>query len=123
MIKDNGTGQFLTELSVEQNLTFGYATQIFAEKEVKFGDGQKQSLRLLRTDGRYSNLALMLSDQNPYTNRIQILYLYRHPDMMSVLIHRHEQWQTVGMFFLWMQSLFAESLQDAPEQTTRQLFR
>ena len=36
MIKDNGTGQFLTELSVEQNLTFEYADKIFAEKEVKF---------------------------------------------------------------------------------------
>jgi len=72
MIKDNGTGQFLTELSVEQDLTFDYATQIFAEKEVKFGEGQKQTLGLLRTDGRYTNLALILSDQNPYTTKAAI---------------------------------------------------
>jgi len=51
MIKDNGTGQFLTELSVEQNLTFKYANKIFADKDVKFGMGQKQSLGLIRPDG------------------------------------------------------------------------
>jgi ATP-dependent DNA helicase RecG len=72
MIKDNGTGQFLTELSVEQNLTFGYANKIFSEKEVKFGDEQKQSLGLIRTDGRYTNLALILSDQCPYTTKAAI---------------------------------------------------
>jgi len=72
MIKDNGTGQFLTELSIEQNLTFDYANKTFAEKEVKFGENQKQSLGLIRPDGRYSNLALILSDQCPYTTKAAI---------------------------------------------------
>ncbi|MCL1843689.1 MAG: putative DNA binding domain-containing protein [Defluviitaleaceae bacterium] len=73
MIKDNGTGQFLTELSVEQNLTFEYANKIFAEKDVKFGEGQKQTLGLIRTtDGRYTNLAYILSDQNSYTTKVAI---------------------------------------------------
>ena len=72
MIKDDGMGQFLTELSIEQNLTFEYADKIFAEKEIKFGDGQKQSLGLIRTDGRYTNLALILSDQCPYTTKVAI---------------------------------------------------
>ena len=72
MIKDNGTGQFLTELSVEQNLTFDYADRIFADKDVKFGAGQKQSLGLIRPDGRYTNLALILSDQCPYTTKAAI---------------------------------------------------
>jgi len=72
MIKDNGTGQFLTELSVEQNLTFEYANKIFTEKEVMFGMGQKQSLGLIRADRRYTNLALILSDQCPYTTKVAI---------------------------------------------------
>ena len=72
MIKDNGAGQFLTELSIEQNLTFDYADKTFAEKEVKFGENQKQSLGLIRSDGRYSNLALILSDQSPYTTKTAI---------------------------------------------------
>ena len=72
MIKDNGTGQFISELSIEQNLTFEYADRIFAEKDVKFGKEQKQSLGLFLPDGRYNNLALILSDQCPYTTKAAI---------------------------------------------------
>jgi len=72
MIKDNGIGQFITELSIEQNLTFDYAGRVFTEKDVKFGQQQKQSLGLIRPDGRYTNLALILSDQCPYTTKAAI---------------------------------------------------
>jgi len=72
MIKDNGSGQFISELSIEQNLTFEYADKVFKEKDVKFGKEQKQSLGLIRPDGRYSNLALILSDQCPYTTKAAI---------------------------------------------------
>jgi len=72
MIKDNGAGQFISELSIEQNLTFEYADNVFAEKDVKFGREQKRSLGLIRLDGRYSNLALILSDQCPYTTKAAI---------------------------------------------------
>jgi len=72
MIKDNGTGQFIAELSIEQDLTFEYADKVFEEKDVKFGEEQKQSLGLIRPDGRYTNLALILSDQCPYTTKTAI---------------------------------------------------
>jgi len=72
MIKDNGTGQFIAELSIEQELTFEYADKVFAERDVKFGIEQKRSLGLIRPDGRYTNLALILSDQCPYTTKAAI---------------------------------------------------
>ena len=72
MIKDNGAGQFISELSIEQDLTFKYADKIFADKSVQFGQQQKQSLGFLRPDGRYTNLALLLSDQCPYTTKAAI---------------------------------------------------
>ena len=72
MIKDNGAGQFISELSIEQSLTFDYAGKIFAGKGLQFGRQQKQSLGLLRPDGRYTNLALVLSDQCPYTTKAAI---------------------------------------------------
>jgi ATP-dependent DNA helicase RecG len=72
MIKDNGAGQFISELSIEQDLTFEYADRIFSEKEVAFGTRQKQSLGLIRADGRYTNLALIVSDQCPYTTKAAI---------------------------------------------------
>jgi len=72
MIKDNGIGQFITELSIEQNLTFEYADKVFTDKDIQFGQQQKQSLGLIRPDGRYTNLALILSDQCPYTTKAAI---------------------------------------------------
>ena len=72
MIKDNGFGQFIAELSIEQNLTFEYAEKFFNGSDVKFGQQQKQSLGLIRPDGRYTNLALILSDQCPYTTKAAI---------------------------------------------------
>ena len=72
MIKDNGIGQFITELSIEQNLSFEQADDIFVEKDVKFGYEQKRSLGLIRHDGRFTNLALILSDQCPYTTKAAI---------------------------------------------------
>ena len=72
MIKDNSAGQFISDLSIEQNLTFEYADQIFSGKEIKFGQQQKQSLGLIHPDGRYTNLALLLSDQCPYTTKAAI---------------------------------------------------
>ena len=72
MIKDNGAGQFTADLSIEQNLTFEYAGKVFSDKDIKFRQQQKQSLGLLRPDGRYTNLALILSDQCPYTTKAAI---------------------------------------------------
>lgn len=72
MIKDNGMGQFISELSIEQGLTFEYANRIFTEKDVAFGEQQKRTLGLIRPDGRFANLALILSDQCPYTTKAAI---------------------------------------------------
>jgi len=72
MIKNNGADQFISELSIDQNLTFEYTGKIFSEKDVKFGLQQKQSLGLIHTDSRYTNLALILSDQCPYTTKAAI---------------------------------------------------
>jgi len=65
-------GRFIAELSIEQELTFEYAGKVFSEKDVLFGDRQKQSLGLIRPDGRYTNLALILSDQCPYSTKAAI---------------------------------------------------
>jgi ATP-dependent DNA helicase RecG len=72
MIKDNGSGHFIAELSIEQNLAFDSADKVFSEKDIRFGDSQKQSLGLLRSDGRHTNLALILSDQCPYSTKAAI---------------------------------------------------
>lgn len=72
LIHENDSEKFIESLSMEQSLTFSYAAKVFEEKNVQFGETQKQSLGLLRTDGRYSNLALLLSDQCPYSTKVAI---------------------------------------------------
>jgi ATP-dependent DNA helicase RecG len=72
LIKDNSAEHYLDGLSIEQGLTFEYADKVFTEEGVKFGREQKLSLGLLRTDGLYTNLALVLSDQCPYSTKAAI---------------------------------------------------
>ena len=72
MIKDSGLGNYITDLSIEQNLTFEFTEKTFSRNDVRFGELQKQSLGLARTDGRFTNLALILSDQCPYTTKVAI---------------------------------------------------
>jgi ATP-dependent DNA helicase RecG len=57
---------------LEQRLTFDYAIKVFDDNNVQFGETQRRSLGLLRADGRYSNLALLLSDQCPYSIKAAI---------------------------------------------------
>jgi ATP-dependent DNA helicase RecG len=45
---------------------------VFEDKGVAFGDTQKKSLGLIRADGRYSNLALLVSDQCQYSIKAAI---------------------------------------------------
>jgi ATP-dependent DNA helicase RecG len=72
LIRENDSEKFIDSLSLEQSLTFDYAASVFGEKSVAFGEAQRQSLGLIRADGRYSNLALLLSDQCPYSIKAAI---------------------------------------------------
>ncbi|MCL2055070.1 MAG: putative DNA binding domain-containing protein [Oscillospiraceae bacterium] len=72
LIRENDSEKFIVSLSLEQDLTFDYAVKIFEDNGIQFGDTQRQSLGLIRTDGRYSNLALLLSDQCPYSIKTAI---------------------------------------------------
>ena len=72
LIRENDSEKFVESLSLEQSLTFDYAAKVFENNDIQFGSTQRQSLGLIRTDGRYSNLALLLSDQCPYSIKAAI---------------------------------------------------
>jgi len=72
LIRKNDGEKFIEALSLNQNLTFDYAEGVFDEKGVAFGETQRKSLGLIRMDGRYSNLALIISDQCPYSVKTAI---------------------------------------------------
>ncbi len=66
MIIENNTISFETDISSNQELSFEYAKRIFEEKGVSFNKSKYKTLKLL-TESTFNNLALLISDQNPFT--------------------------------------------------------
>ena len=67
MIKDTDGDSFEAMRSLEQNLTFQAAEKEFALRHLAFGVSQMKTLGILNTDGIYTNLGLLLSEQCAHT--------------------------------------------------------
>lgn len=67
MIKETDGDSFETMRSLEQNLTFQAAEAQFAKRKVPYDATKMQTLGMISSDGIYSNVALLLSDQCPNT--------------------------------------------------------
>lgn len=67
MIKETDGDSFEAMRSLEQNLTFDTAKNEFEQCGIDFGDKQMTTLGLLNTDGIFTNVALLLSDQCVHT--------------------------------------------------------
>lgn len=63
MIKETDGDRFENMRSMNQELTFEAARKEFQNREIDFGPQQIRSLKLIDSDGLYTNLALLLSDQ------------------------------------------------------------
>ena len=63
MIKETDGDSFETMRSLEQSLTFNSAASLFSRNGIAFDDSKMKSLGLISTDGIYSNVAMLLSDQ------------------------------------------------------------
>ena len=72
MIKETDGDRFETMRCLEQELTFEATEQEFRFRKVEFGPQQMRTLKLVDNDGLYSNLALLLSDQNPHTIKVAV---------------------------------------------------
>lgn len=72
MIKETDGDRFETMRCLEQELTFEATEKEFQFRNVEFGTQQMRTLKLVDNDGLYSNLALLLSDQNPYTIKVAV---------------------------------------------------
>lgn len=72
MIKETDGERFEAMRCLEQNLTFEAVKEEFALRQVDFGMQQMRTLKMIDTDGLYSNLALLLSDQCVHTIKIAV---------------------------------------------------
>ena len=67
MLRESDGAVFDRSRSANQDLTFTYAENYFNENKVGFNDSNKRTLGLVDADGYYTNAAMLLSDQCPYS--------------------------------------------------------
>lgn len=72
MIKETDGEKYEDVRSRNQELTFVEAEKEFAKRGVPFGEAQQKSLKIISTNGVYTNLGLILSDQCPHTVKIAV---------------------------------------------------
>ena len=71
MIIKNSNLTYETSTSINQNLTFNYIANAFKEINIDINDTSiLKNLHLKNEQNLYTNLALLLSDQNPFTIKI-----------------------------------------------------
>jgi len=58
--------------SMQQDLTFCALQKLFHSKGIELGSSQMKTLKLLGEDGLYTNLALLLSEQCPFTTKVAV---------------------------------------------------
>lgn len=67
MIKETDGDSFENMRSINQGLTFEVTKKEFEKRNVDFGQPQMQTLKIISSDGIYTNLGLLLSEQCPHT--------------------------------------------------------
>lgn len=72
MIKETSGDRYEDARSMNQRLTFEKAENYFAKCNLPFGDQQKRTLNIIGTDGAYTNLGMLLSDQCVHTVKLAV---------------------------------------------------
>jgi len=72
MIKETDGEKYEEMRSLNQNLTFNFTKQFFKNEDVPFGTNQQKTLHMQTTDGIYTNLALLFSEQSVHTVKLAI---------------------------------------------------
>lgn len=72
MIKETDGDSFEDMRSINQALTFEETKKEFNKRNVAFGQPQMQTLKLVSTDGLYTNLGLLLSEQCSCTIKVAL---------------------------------------------------
>ena len=72
MIKETDGDRFEAMRSLNQELTFNAVKKAFEQRNVDFGVQQMRTLKIIDSDGLYSNLAMLLSDQCTHTIKVAV---------------------------------------------------
>jgi ATP-dependent DNA helicase RecG len=72
MIKETSGDRYEDARSLNQQLTFEKATDYFTKRNLPFGEQQKRTLNIIGSDGTYTNLGMLLSDQCVHTIKLAV---------------------------------------------------
>lgn len=72
MIKETSGDCYEDARSINQHLTFEKTENYFSKRGLPFGDQQKRTLNIIGTDGTYTNLGLLLSEQCVHTIKLAV---------------------------------------------------
>ena len=84
MIIKNSNLSFETSISSNQNLTFNYIYDTFLENGLDIKNlNIKKNLHMIDKNNNYTNLSLLLSDQNPYTIKLAVYQSYEKENFLD----------------------------------------
>ena len=72
MIKETSGDRYEDARSINQQLTFEKAESYFAKHDLPLGEQQKRTLNIIGSDGTYTNLGMLLSDQCVHTIKLAV---------------------------------------------------
>lgn len=72
LLMDTHKIRYETIASLEQDLTFQYADNLFSSYDLMFGKQQMKTLGMIDKEGKFTNLALLLSDQCRHTIKCSV---------------------------------------------------
>ena len=130
MIKETDGEQYEEIRSLNQDLTFTDAERFFKAKKVSFGLNQQKTLKILTTDGIFTNLGLLLSDQSKHTIKLAVFEGYekevfkdRREFSGSLLKQLEEVYNFLDMYnhnHAKVKGLYREEFRDYPEEVLRE---
>jgi len=130
MIKETDGEKYEEVRSLNQDLTFSTAKKFFRMKDVPFGPNQYKTLRLQTTDGVYTNLGLLLSDQSVHTVKLAVfegiekeIFKDRREFSGSLLGQLEDVYAFLDMYnhnHAKVKGLYREDRRDYPEDALRE---
>lgn len=84
MIIKNNNISFETSISNNQDLTFHYIYDTFMDNGLDINNSNiKKNLHMIDKNNKYTNLSLLLSDQNPYTIKLAVYQSYEKENFLD----------------------------------------
>lgn len=97
-------------ISVQQDLSFAYADDIFSKAGIAFGEAQKVSLKLKTNTDLYTNLGLLLSDQCPHFIKAAV---FRDSDGFDFVVKN----DFVGSVLMQLESAYSFAISHINQRT------